>query len=467
MKKLTTLFIIVTCTLLVLLLWWWSDRYTREASYLEESLGHLVKDWRTQQVFVQVFESEALPFSEDHIQDSTTIVTFTYESLDNPSHSSDKESTESWSGSTKFGKLEDRWVRQKMNDNGRYFFTEDSIEAVLEAFSQEHRVRTKIVPKAGDELLPADTAGLWYITMLNVPKFAAGPKISLESKEDQYVILSHYNFYLFSKIWPELLLGIFLLIGLIGLYLVVRRDLLRQQRQLEQKDRFIANIAHELKTPIATVSVALEALDDFGADRDRKKRQEYLQIGRQELNRLDLLANRALKSLQLDKEDFILNREPIDLKSLVEKAFDGIKLQHRITEENSALVVEGKKGESTDSVVQGDPELMRHLAYNLLDNAAKYGGEPKKIAVQLSKDGNMQQLVIADNGLGVPDADRERIFEKFYRVDRQDGHRIKGHGLGLSYVQQIARAHGGEVEVSRDPTLGGARFTVKIPVSGQ
>jgi signal transduction histidine kinase len=105
--------------------------------------------------------------------------------------------------------------------------------------------------------------------------------------------------------------------------------------------------------------------------------------------------------------------------------------------------------------------------YNLLDNACKYGGQPPLIEVAVSGQVNETVLTISDNGPGIPDYEREHVFERFYRIQRPgEGHTVKGHGLGLTFVRQVAKAHGGTVEVD-NTAGGGARFTVKIPAASK
>ena len=110
-----------------------------------------------------------------------------------------------------------------------------------------------------------------------------------------------------------------------------------------------------------------------------------------------------------------------------------------------------------------DPHYWHHLVYNLLDNACKYGGRPLQLAVNIAGHAGETVLTVTDNGVGVPAAERHSIFERFYRIHRPgEGHAVKGHGLGLSFVRQIARAHGGSIEVD-NAAGGGARFTVRLP----
>lgn len=256
---------------------------------------------------------------------------------------------------------------------------------------------------------------------------------------------------------PEFLLG-FVLFGATGFaFASAYRNLHEQSRQLQQKDALVANVAHELKTPIATVGVALEALNVFGADADPARRREYLAIGQAELNRLDQMADRAIDSLHGGDLRQRLRLEEINLSAAAYDAWRGLALRYQLPDEALSLVTVG------DVRTTVDAHYWHHLVYNLLDNACKYGGRPLHISVSVEGNSTGVDFVISDNGPGIPPAERENIFERFYRIDRPgEGHNVKGHGLGLSFVRQVATAHGGRVEVDNEPG-GGARFRVSVP----
>ncbi len=291
----------------------------------------------------------------------------------------------------------------------------------------------------------------------------AGMRIKTElinrgwQKDPSYFEITDYRSTLLMGLLPEFLFG-FLLFGATGFaFATAYRNLFEQDQQLKQKDALVANVAHELKTPIATVGVALEALNVFGADEDPARRQEYLAIGQSELKRLDQMADRAIDSLQAGDLSQRLRLQRTNLTDAVTDAWRGLSLRYNLPEEALNLHVHGE----TEAEV--DPHYWHHLVYNLLDNACKYGGAPAKIEVAVSGQAHDTVLTISDNGHGIARSERENIFERFYRISRPgEGHSVKGHGLGLTFVRQVARAHGGTVEVD-NTSGGGARFTVKVP----
>ena len=256
---------------------------------------------------------------------------------------------------------------------------------------------------------------------------------------------------------PEFLFGVILFGATVFAFVSAYRSLREQKEQLRAKDVLVANVAHELKTPIATVGVALEALNLFGADADPSRRQEYLAIGQSELQRLDAMANRAIDSMQDGNLASRLKLSNVDLREGIDEAWRGLALRYDLPPEALSLSIYG------DTIAAVDEHYWYHLVYNLLDNACKYGGRPLHVDVNISGHAGEKVLTVTDNGPGIPPAERRNVFERFYRIYRpKDGHKVKGHGLGLSFVRQIARAHGGEVEVD-NAAAGGARFTVRLP----
>lgn len=277
------------------------------------------------------------------------------------------------------------------------------------------------------------------------------------NKEGTMFYLSDYRPTILFGMLPEFLLGL-VLFGATGFaFASAYRNLYEKDQQLRQKDALVANVAHELKTPIATVGVALEALNLFGVDADPVRRREYLAIGQAELQRLDQMADRAIDTLQAGDLHQRLSLVKTDLTDSVHDAWRGLSLRYRLPEDALTLTSYG------DVRTAVDRHYWHHLVYNLLDNACKYGDRPLQVAINVAGQAYETVFTITDNGPGIPARERENIFERFYRINRPgEGHSVKGHGLGLSFVRQVANAHGGTVEVDNTQE-GGARFTVKIP----
>jgi two-component system phosphate regulon sensor histidine kinase PhoR len=267
--------------------------------------------------------------------------------------------------------------------------------------------------------------------------------------------------YLFKKISLPMLFSLFLVGVTIFSFMLLYRNLLRQQKLAEIKNEFISNISHELKTPIATVGVAIEALKNFNAMHDPQKTKEYLDISSNELQRLGLLVDKVLKLSMFEKREVELSREQFDMKELTQEVLDTMKLQF---EKNRAVVHFTIEGNSF--MINADKLHITSVIYNLLDNALKYRSEAPEINVRLSADANNIELSVRDNGIGIEPEYQSKIFDKFFRVPTGNRHVVKGYGLGLSYVSHIIEEHKGTIQVESEINKG-STFIIKIPVNAK
>ncbi|GAB2785236.1 hypothetical protein GCM10027275_32100 [Rhabdobacter roseus] len=268
---------------------------------------------------------------------------------------------------------------------------------------------------------------------------------------------TRYQPYLLRKITPQLLFSLFLLATTALAFAVIYRNLQRQQRLVQLKNDFISNVTHELKTPIATVGVALEALQSFGVDRNPEQTREYLAISRQELDRLAMLVDKVLKTALFEQQSLALAPEPLDAAELVQQVLGTLRPQLEKYNAQYQYVPEG-----SDFGLRGDRIHLTNVLYNLLDNALKYSPSTPIITIRLWEDATHLRLEVLDEGIGIPELYQQKIFEKFFRVPSGDVHNVKGYGLGLSYVASVVRSHGGSIEV--ESTLGhGSRFTIQLP----
>lgn len=262
--------------------------------------------------------------------------------------------------------------------------------------------------------------------------------------------------WLMKQILQPVLLSVLLLGVTILSFVLLYRNLRKQQRLAELKNEFISNITHELKTPIATVGVAIEALKSFNAMDNPQRTREYLDISGNELQRLSLLVDKVLKLSMFEKKEVDLKYENLDLYNLAQEVIASLKLQ---IEKHQARVHLSHQG---DTGMEGDRLHLQSVIFNLLDNALKYSkGSPE---VNINIHGSDQQVImtVEDNGIGIEPEYREKVFEKFFRVPHGDTHNAKGYGLGLSYVAQVIKKHGGEIRAESN-TEGGAKFIITIP----
>jgi signal transduction histidine kinase len=266
-----------------------------------------------------------------------------------------------------------------------------------------------------------------------------------------------YKMYLIQRILPQVLFSA-LLFGVILLsFYLIWQSLEKQRRLTELKNDFISNITHELKTPITTVGVAIEALSNFNAIDNPSRTQEYLEISKHELDRLTILVDKVLKMSLFEKQAPELKIEYVDLRLLTQEILDTMKLQF---EKFAAKVDLKALGNSFQ--LEGDRIHLTSVIYNLIDNALKYSPEQPKIQLVLKEENNQICFEVKDHGIGIPKVYLDKIFDQFFRVPTGDQHDIKGHGLGLSYVAGVIRKHQGNIEVAS--TLNeGTHFTIRIP----
>ncbi len=264
--------------------------------------------------------------------------------------------------------------------------------------------------------------------------------------------------YILRKISPQILFSVFLIAFTSIAFLFIYRNLVAQRKLTEIKNEFISNVTHELKTPIATVTVAIEALRNFGGLQNPDKTKEYLDISASELQRLSLLVDKVLKLSLFENHEIELQKESFNLLLLVEDVMASMKLQFEKQKAHVTLI----KSEN-NFLIHADKLQITSMIYNLLDNALKYSKETPEINVTLKKVDNAYKLEIQDNGIGIDKAYQSKIFEQFFRVPHGNVHNTKGYGLGLCYVNHIIKKHQGFIDVISEPGSG-STFSVTIPV---
>ncbi len=243
-----------------------------------------------------------------------------------------------------------------------------------------------------------------------------------------------------KQIFFSSLSGIFLSLVLtsliIGSLLFLLKIIKAQKKASEIKNDLISNLTHEFKTPIATVSAALESFGSFQAANDAAKSAVYLDISRKQLDKLNGMVERLLESATLKTERLILKNEPVDWIPFIQNAVE--KFQLRFPEKEFKF---NTKLESFNKNI--DIFHFENILNNLLDNAVKYGGG--KIEIDLQVDDKEILLSVSDNGNGIPKKYRKELFEQFFRVPSGNTHNVKGFGIGLFYVKTLAEKMGGTI----------------------
>ena len=245
--------------------------------------------------------------------------------------------------------------------------------------------------------------------------------------------------------------------GAISGGVVVLHDVTKLRRLETVRTDFVANVSHELKTPLTAIRGLVETvLDD--PEMDESTRRRFLGKVRDQGRRLSALVADLLTISRLESTQAVFERVPVDLGLVVR---DSIQAHTPVAEEKRiSLVQEGPEGLLA---VPGDPEGLRQVVDNLVANAVHYTGEEGHVTVRLFRDGGQAVLEVEDDGIGIEPRDLERIFERFYRVDKARSREVGGTGLGLSIVKHIAVAHKGEATVKSSPGAG-STFRVSLPL---
>ena len=216
-------------------------------------------------------------------------------------------------------------------------------------------------------------------------------------------------------------------------------------------------MTHEFKTPVSTISLACEALNDKDIQKSDELYQTYISIINEENKRLGLMAERILQSAALEKGDLVLHKEMTDLHDVLTEVIRNIGIQIEIKD---GMII--KEFSATNSIVEVDRMHLVNVVQNLLDNANKYTPVRPQIIVATRDIANGLILSIQDNGIGISKADQKKIFDKLYRVPEGNIHNFKGFGLGLSYVKTVVESHGGNIKLESELKKG-TKFEVFLP----
>ncbi|HMU72974.1 MAG TPA: HAMP domain-containing sensor histidine kinase [Ferruginibacter sp.] len=282
---------------------------------------------------------------------------------------------------------------------------------------------------------------------------------NLVREELLYVIVPHQQ----RLVWKEMIwfiLGaIFFTFIITAAFFITIRTLLKQKKLSEIKSDFINNMTHEFKTPLATISLAVDALKNERVAADPEKSRYFTGIIKEENLRMNKQVETILQAALLDKQEVQLKLKRMDAHDLIASALNNIQLQ--VEEKQGKLEVHM---EAEKDIIMADEVHFTNLINNLLDNAVKYSKENPHIKLSTKNAGNMLKIRIEDNGIGMSKETINRIFEKFYRAHTGNVHNVKGFGLGLSYVKTMVEAHHGTIRA--ESVLGrGSAFTIIIPLA--
>jgi two-component system phosphate regulon sensor histidine kinase PhoR len=226
--------------------------------------------------------------------------------------------------------------------------------------------------------------------------------------------------------------------------ILVFHDLTRLKQLENTRQEFVANVSHELRTPLSLIKGFVETLQD-GAKDDPVLASRFLQTIEKHADRLTYLIEDLLTISRLESGQIVMNMQPVELKAVAQRVLED--LRSRAEEKNVAI----ENAVADGLMARADADRLEQVLFNLVDNAIKYGRNPGRVIIGGKEfpDRNVEMWV-RDDGPGIPPEARERVFERFYRVDRARSREKGGTGLGLSIVKHIVQAHGGEVWVQSE-----------------
>jgi len=274
-----------------------------------------------------------------------------------------------------------------------------------------------------------------------------------------YIHFPNMSQYLFSSVRfmiPAIVFTIILLIC----FIFTIYTIFRQKRLTEIKNDFINNMTHEFKTPISSISLAAQMLRDPAVAKSPKMFDHISGVIIDETKRLRFQVEKVLQMSMFDRKAATFKRRELDANVLVQDTVNTFRLKV----EASGGCLEAHL-DAENAIVFADEMHLTNVVFNLMDNAVKYKAEdrPLKLNVTTRNEGEKLILTIADNGIGIKREDLKKIFEKFYRVHTGNRHDVKGFGLGLAYVHNIIKAHGGSIHAESDYGRG-TRFIISLPL---
>lgn len=315
---------------------------------------------------------------------------------------------------SQFHKMLDKELERKNFHFDYFLIQKDSARLLIDSIGISDRIKFPLVAVSNSALLPKEgSMELYYpdVFWITLKKGATGILLS-------FVLSAAVIFSLFYLLY-----------------------IIRKQKKLSEiKNDFISNITHELKTPIATVTSAVEGIRKFNLNNDPEKTQKYLDISSQQLDKLRVLVEKIMETSVLESKDLILKKENIQLVSLITNTVE----KHRINTDKTLLF----HSNVADFVYNADAFHFENALSNLIENAIKYGGN--EIHIHFVKDKNNTTIDVSDNGNGISREHQKLVFDKFYRIPNKNKHNVKGFGIGLYYTKNIIEKHNATIELESD-----------------
>ncbi|TWW02227.1 HAMP domain-containing histidine kinase [Chitinophaga pinensis] len=290
-----------------------------------------------------------------------------------------------------------------------------------------------------------------YIPLLNSFESVTG------ETETLLLVQPKNNMLLLLSLGKMMAGGLLFTAVIITAFILTIRTMLNQKKLSEIKSDFINNMTHELKTPLATISLAIDAIGNEKVMDNRDKIKYFSGIIKEENKRMNKQVESILQSALLEKNEIGLNLQVTDVHDVISSTVENLQLQMDAKQGHAELRLD-----AINPIIKADDVHFSNVIFNLLDNAIKYSKENLEVVISTHNTRKSLIITIADNGIGMSRDTISRIFEKFYRAHTGNVHNVKGFGLGLSYVKAIVDAHKGKIKV--ESTIGkGSKFTLEFP----
>lgn len=297
-----------------------------------------------------------------------------------------------------------------------------------------------------------------FIYVLQVP--SGSDYESLVPEEQMVVVIPDLRNSIFKQLRWLMIVAILFTLIICSAFFVTVRALFIQKKTSEIKNDFINNMTHEFKTPLATISLAVDAMRNEKVLQDREKMTYFSGIIKEENKRMNKQVETILQASLMDRQEIQLNKISIHVHEVIHSVLDNVRLQ--LEDKSGSAVVQLN---ASEDLIEADEVHFTNLIFNLIDNAIKYSKDNLLIKIStLNMNGRSIQIRVEDNGIGMNKETQKRIFEKFYRAHTGNVHNVKGFGLGLSYVKTMVDAHGGKIKVE-SATGRGTAFTIEMPLS--
>jgi two-component system phosphate regulon sensor histidine kinase PhoR len=282
---------------------------------------------------------------------------------------------------------------------------------------------------------------------------------SLATAENLILIVPNFKQQVWSSLKWVIIGAIFFMVVILAAFYLTLKSLFNQKKLSEIKSDFINNMTHEFKTPLATISLAVDAVRNEKVQADKEKLQYFTGIIKEENKRMNKHVETILQAALMEKQELQLKLEKLQVHDLLHHVLDNYQLQLEEKQAKVELALNAKQ-----DAIMADEVHFTNLLSNLIDNAVKYSKENLLIKVTTHSTNRYLAIRIEDNGIGMSKESVKRIFEKFYRAHTGNIHNVKGFGLGMSYVKTVIDAHKGKIKV--DSTLGkGSTFIIEMPLA--